>query len=143
MLNRGRTIPCIQYTAPLFASIIKPQSANPKCRVAVKGKNAGKALPPRKKQPGITPVKRILDAPHPSANNGINPRLMVYGETRVLELINLYWSDFSSVSFPHELTPESRPLIHRCKAGITTHAMRVSTDDAAGFKLVAESLYPP
>lgn len=82
----------------------------------MKGKNAGKSHPARKRHPCNTPVKRVLDLPFASVDI-INPRLMVYGETRVLELINLYWSDFSSVSLPHELTPESRSLIHRCNSG--------------------------
>ncbi|KAK8003548.1 SET domain-containing protein [Apiospora arundinis] len=91
----------------------------------MKGKNTGKSLPPRKRHRGTTPVKRTLDTSIVSTTKGMDPRLMVYGETRILELISLYWSDLSLISFAHELTPESRPLIHQW------------------FTFVSQAMYPP
>lgn len=102
----------------------------------MRGKNAGRPRPSRRKQTTIVHITSALTTP------------------RVLELASfrpgqrLLWNDLCLTSFPQQLDSESTKLMHRCT--YSTSAVNPSTASSVlahivllGFFDISDALFPP
>lgn len=88
----------------------------------MKGKNAGRPRPTRKKQrtgTGTLPTRRILTRysdPPPERSVSHYASCEAHDCRHALELKQLFWDDLALTPFPQQLSPESRSLLQQCKS---------------------------
>jgi hypothetical protein len=82
----------------------------------MKGKNAGRPRPSRKRQP----VRQRVQCPDVHDTAPVHPEdwCEVQEYTRTLALKPLLWDDFALTSFPQPLSSRSRALLHKCRQAL-------------------------
>lgn len=93
----------------------------------MKGKNAGRPRPSRRKQTSIVHTKRALTPPSTPASEC--PR-------------SLLWNDLCLTSFPQQLDSEATKLMHRCTVFYILRSIHLLTH-LPGFFDISDTLFPP
>lgn len=110
----------------------------------MRGRNAGRPRPSRRKQNDAVDVKRrprVLERQeleHHSAS------CVPVDHTRNLRLNRVFCNDLTPLPFPEQMDLKSQNLIHQCKnAAHKFFGCHKSSNNPIGFTALVETVYPP